>query len=112
MMSDTIMNDAYIRKRLFELIDNSSISATKLSEELNLNKGYLGDVRRHRQSVPYDVLASICDFYHITLSEFFDPDYSLKEPYREINLLCQSIPEDQIQTVIIPILKKFAQTKQ
>lgn len=35
------MNDNYIRERLFELIENSDITAAKLSEELHLNKGYL-----------------------------------------------------------------------
>lgn len=102
------MNDTYIRERLFELIESSDISASKLSEELHLNKGYFADVRRERQSVPYDVLARICDYYGITLSQFFDRDYSLNNTYREVNLLCQKIPEDQIRTVIIPILKQFA----
>ena len=95
-------------ERLFELIDNSDISATRLSEELHLNKGYFADVRREKQSVPYDVLARVCDYFQISLSSFFDKDYSLNNSYREINLLCQSIPQDQLETVIIPILKKFA----
>lgn len=103
------MNDNYIRKRLFELIENSGISASRLSEELNLNKGYFADVRRERQSVPYDVLSRICDYFHISLSTFFDEDYSLESSYREVNLLCQKIPQDQLETVIIPILKKFAE---
>lgn len=103
------MNDTYIRERLFELIENSGISAAKLSEELHLNKGYFADVRREKQSVPYDVLTRICDYFQISLSTFFDKDYSLDSSYREINLLCQEIPQDQLETVIIPILKKFAE---
>lgn len=103
------MNDNYIRERLFELIENSDISAAKLSEELHLNKGYFADVRREKQSVPYDVLTRICDYFEISLSTFFDKDYSLDNSYREINLLCQRIPQDQLETVIIPILKQFAQ---
>lgn len=102
------MNDSFIRERLFELIENTGMSPAKLSEELHLNKGYFADVRREKQSVPYDVLSRTCEYCGITLSEFFDPDYSLKSTYREVNLLCQKIPEDQIQTVIIPILKQFA----
>lgn len=43
-------NDSFIRKRLFELIDNSDITPTRLSEELHLNKGYFADVRREKQS--------------------------------------------------------------
>lgn len=105
-------NDNYIRKRLLELIDNSNISATRLSEELHLNKGYFADVRREKQSVPYDVLSQVCDFYNITLSDFFDPDYSLKNTYREVNLLCQQIPEEQLKNVILPILKQFAKNAQ
>lgn len=103
------MNDNYIRERLFELIENSDITAAKLSEELHLNKGYFADVRREKQSVPYDVLTRICDYFQISLSTFFDKDYSLNDSYREINLLCQDIPQDQLETVIIPILKKFAE---
>lgn len=102
-------NDNYVRERLFELIDNSNISASKLSEEPHLNKGYFADVRREKQSVPYDVLARICDYYGISLSDFFDREYSLKDTYREVNLLCQRIPDDQLQNVIIPILKRFAE---
>ena len=102
------MNDNYIRLRICELIDNSNITPAKLSEELNLNKGYFADVRRGKQSVPYDVLSRLCDYFGVTLSEFFDENYSLKPMYREINLLCQQIPDYQIETVIIPILKRFA----
>lgn len=102
-------NDSFIRKRLFELIDNSDITPTRLSEELHLNKGYFADVRREKQSVPYDVLSQVCDYFHITLSEFFDPDYSLRNTHREINLLCQQVPEDQLKNIIIPILKLFAE---
>lgn len=105
-------NDIFIRKRLFELIDNSDITPTRLSEELHLNKGYFTDVRREKQSVPYDTLIQVCDYFHITLSDFFNPDYSLKNIHREIDLLCQRIPEHQLQTVIIPILKQFAETKE
>lgn len=102
-------NENFIRVRLFELIDNSNISPTRLSEELHLNKGYFADVRRGKQSVPYDILSQVCSYYGTTLSDFFDPDYSLKNTHREINLLCQKIPEDQLKNVIIPILKRFAE---
>lgn len=102
-------HDNYVREQLFELIDNSNISPSKLSEELHLNKGYFADVRRAKQNVPYDILARICDYYHITLSEFFDREYSLKTTYREVNLLCQQVPEAQLKNVIIPILKRFAE---
>ncbi len=102
-------NDSFIRKRLFELIDNSDITPTRLSEELHLNKGYFADVRREKQSVPYDVLSQVCDYFHITLSEFFDPDYSLRNTHREISLLCQQVSEDRLKNIIIPILKLFAE---
>lgn len=103
------MNENYIRERIFELIDASDISASHLCEELHLNKGYFADVRREKQDVPYDILVRICDYFGISLSTFFDREYSLKDSYREINILCQKIPEDQLETVIIPILKKFAE---
>lgn len=99
----------FIRNRLLELIEDSGFSPSRLSEELHLNKGYFADVRRGKQSVPYDILALICEHYHITLSEFFDPDYSLRGIHREVNLLCQKIPDHQIQNIIIPILKRFAE---
>lgn len=102
-------SENYIRERLFELIDNSDISPAKLSEELHLNKGYFADVKRKKQGVPYDILSQVCHYYGITVSDFFDRDYSLKDTHRTINLLCQRIPEDQLQTVIIPILKRFAE---
>lgn len=98
----------FVRKRLTELIDASGIPPSRLSEMLYLNPGYFSDVRRGKQIVSYDVLSQVCDYFHITLSEFFDPDYSLKRIYREVNLLCQGIPEDQIQEVILPVLKHFA----
>ncbi len=102
----------FIRKRLFELMEDSGISPSRLSEELHLNKGYFADVRRGKQSVPYKILVPICELFHITLSEFFDPDYSLKGIYREVNLLCQKIPEFQIQNIIIPILENFSKDKE
>lgn len=103
------MNDNFIRERIFELIDASDISASHLCEELHLNKGYFADVRREKQGVPYDILVRICDYFGISLSTFFDREYSLKDSYREINILCQKIPDDQLESVIIPILKKFAE---
>lgn len=102
-------NDNFIKTRLFELIDNSGITPTKLSEELHLNKGYFADVRREKQSVPYDVLSQVCDYFHITLAEFFDPDYPLNSTQREVSLLCQQVSEDRLKNIIIPILKLFAE---
>ncbi len=53
----------FIRKRLLELIEDSGISPSRLSEKLHLNKGYFADVRRGKQSVPYDILALICKLF-------------------------------------------------
>ncbi len=99
----------FIRNRLLDLIEDSGFSPSRLSEDLHLNKGYFADVRRGKQSVPYDILALICKLFQITLSEFFDPDYSLRGIHREVNLLCQKIPDDQLQNIIIPILERFAE---
>ena len=61
----------YIRNRIKELRDLKGINESQLSKEVGYNASYLSNMKKDGSVPPYQALVSICNFFHITMSEFF-----------------------------------------
>ena len=64
----------FIRKRIIELEKSSNLSERKLSIELGYNPSYLKEIKSGRSKPSLEALLNICDFFEITLFEFFYSD--------------------------------------
>lgn len=61
----------YIRKKIEDLRLSKNLSESKLSEELGYNRAYLANMRKENSAPSFQALVAICNYFHISLSEFF-----------------------------------------
>lgn len=61
----------YIRKRIAELRKQKKISETKLSTELGHSRSYFSTMNRDKTIPSIGALVEICDYFGISLSDFF-----------------------------------------
>lgn len=61
----------YIRNRITELRINKNISESALSIELGHSRSYLATINRDKTIPSIQSLVDICDYFDITLAEFF-----------------------------------------
>ena len=66
------MDKKFISERVFEIISSKNISARSLSLDLGMSSEYVNQVENGRMMPSIDFLINFCDFFNITLSEFFD----------------------------------------
>lgn len=73
-----------IPDRIKELITLYGVKQSFLCDETGLTSSFISQLLHGKKSVSLSVLSSICDAFHITLSEFFQPlDACAKRPYSE-----------------------------
>ena len=62
----------FVRKRIGYLRDKRKISARSLSLDLGMSTEYVNQVEGGRLNPSLDFIASVCEYFEITLGEFFD----------------------------------------
>ena len=67
------MNEDYIRKRITQLRIDRNISEYRLSYELGQSKGYIQSISSGRALPSIPMLFKICDYFDLTVTEFFTP---------------------------------------
>lgn len=68
--------DNFIRRRIDELRLKKNISESKLSELIGYNRSYITQITNGPNMPTFTALEAICDYFEITLSQFFDSQYS------------------------------------
>lgn len=68
------MNDVYdfIGYRIAGLCERNNVTIKVLSKKLGKADGYVSSVISKRNKIPADVLMDVCDYFGISISEFFD----------------------------------------
>ena len=78
------MIEEFVRERITELRLRRNISERKLSEMLGHSYGYISQITSGFNMPSFSALEEICEFFNISMSEFF-AGYKEKEPvYNEI----------------------------
>lgn len=67
--------DDFIKERVTKLVRSCPIPDTRISELLGFNKSYLSQIIRGLRLPSFLGLEKICDFFQITLSDFFNPEF-------------------------------------
>ena len=66
--------DMFIRQRIAQLRMHQGVSENQMSRELGHSAAYLSNLSTQQKLPSYRSLAEICDYFDITLSQFFDED--------------------------------------
>lgn len=97
----------FIRNKITQLRIHSNISERKLSILLGYNPSYLKEISAGRSNPSLEALLNICDYFNISILEFFDDELTnpvmAKEIYTELKRLCNNDMETLV--TILKIIK-------
>lgn len=86
--------DDFIRERIKLLVKSSPIPDTKISELIGYNKSYLSQIITGPRLPSFLGLEKLCDFFQITLSDFFNPEFDcIHDVSTSYLAMCLSRPE-------------------
>lgn len=68
----------FVRRRIAELCKKQRVRESHLSEFLGRNKTYIYNITSGRNALPLTELLKICEFFSISVKDFFDEE--LVEP--------------------------------
>ncbi len=103
------MDKKFIQQRYATIRLAHNISARKLSLELGQSTEYINQIENGKNMPSLEGLFNFCDYFHLSLGEFFEQDYTYPVEYKkiiqELNRL-DSLELKQIYDLIILINSK------
>ncbi|MBQ8522178.1 MAG: helix-turn-helix transcriptional regulator [Clostridia bacterium] len=74
----------FVRQRFAIIRNSNNISARKLSIEMGQGTEYINQIENGRKMPSLEGLYNFCDYFKISLSEFFDTSQMYPIQYKEI----------------------------
>jgi transcriptional regulator with XRE-family HTH domain len=88
----------FVAKRIYELRIQKNISSRKLSLELGLSNSYITQIENGQKMPSLENLINICNYFNITLADFFSTMGNNESISPEIKAVVESLktlsPED------------------
>jgi len=103
MLDETL---AFIARRTQQLRDTQGVSARDMSLSLGQNTGYINKIETKQAKPSIDGLVYICEYFNITLAEFFDE--GTEQPLKVKALLTEvKVLDDDSLDLLIGTAKKM-----
>ena len=100
------MNSDYVRKKISSLLTANGVSEYKLSLHLGHSKGYVQGITSGRANPPLSEISNICDYFGITLKDFFDEEAENPALVNQILDIIRNMDEEDL-TAILGIVKRI-----
>lgn len=124
-MDDNFIDMEFIRGRILELRNTTTLSDRKLSLELGYNPSYIKEILAGRNKPTLEGVLNICDYFKITITEFFDKDNDnpvlMKEIYRELARISNNnlielhsilkVLQPQDYNALVSLLKRYSKSE-
>jgi len=78
------MDKEFIKNRISSIRNKKNISARSLSLDLGMSSEYINQVENGRLMPSLDFIINFCDYFKITIGEFFDEKIIYPEQYKFI----------------------------
>lgn len=104
------MINEFVKDRIIEIHGTKNISARALSLELGRSSEYVNQVENGRINPPLDFLWDFCDYFGITLSEFFDKNYTYPIETQELLSEIKKLSREELSQ-ILEIVKTINKNK-
>lgn len=78
------MDRKFVQKRYASIRNAHNISARKLSFELGQSSEYINQIENGKSIPSLDNLFVFCDYFNISMGEFFEENFEYPVQYREI----------------------------
>ena len=93
------MDKKFISERVFEIRSSKNISARSLSLDLGMSSEYVNQVENGRMMPSVDFLINFCEYFNITLSEFFDCENKNLIQNKTILVKLNKLDKQQLEAV-------------
>ncbi len=100
------MSENFIRDRITQLRINANISEYQLSFDLGHSKGYIQGITSGKSKPSLPALIEICNYFNITLQEFFDEETHYPELMHRINVKLKLLGSDELE-LFDQLLEKY-----
>lgn len=104
------MEKEYIANRFASIRLAKNISARALSIGLGQSTQYINQIESGRKMPSIEGLVNFCDYFQITLKEFFDDDCEYLIQYKELFNYLNKLDTEELNEVIT-IIKRIANNK-
>ena len=92
-----IMDESFIRLRITQLRIQKNVSEYKMSMDLGHSKGYIQSISSGRALPSMTEFLSICDYFSITPTEFFDEKSQEKETTFALHSEITTMAKDDLE---------------
>lgn len=100
------MNEKFIRDRITELRIKANLSEYQLSFELGHSKGYIQGISSGKSKPSFPALFEICNYFNITMQEFFDEEMDNPELIHSITAKLKLLDNDELE-LFDQLLEKY-----
>ncbi len=107
MGGDFLNIDAqFVRNRITNLRINKGVSEYQMSYDLGHSRGYIYNISSGKSLPPLTELFSICDYFDITLSDFFNVNIENPALYVKAQKQILELNDNDLQ-LIIDLMKRL-----
>lgn len=99
---------AFIQNRIRKLREEKGVSARDMSLSLGQNHSYINTVENGKATPSYDSLNYICQYFEISLSDFFDTSNPNPAMVKELLDETKNLERESLQ-LLIDMAKKLRQ---
>ncbi len=100
MCEVTEMDENFIAKRITELRLKKNVSEYRMSLELGQSKSYVQGITSGKAYPSVKQLFNICDYFGITLAEFFDENTDDPQRIHTVLELSKQLTSDDLDRII------------
>lgn len=94
------MDNNFIKERIRYYRLKNKYSARNLSLEIGMCSEYINQVETGRLNPSLDFIMNFCDFFKISLSEFFNENNKYPYETEKVASLLNKLPENKIDLVL------------
>ena len=94
-----MMVEEYVAERITQLRMQKNVSERKMSLGLGYSGGYIHSITSQRNVPSLESLETICGYFEISLSDFFNPEYHNQKDVNRLNGKLEELSDSDLHLV-------------
>lgn len=94
------MDKEFIKERVATIRNSKNISARSLSLNLGMSSEYVNQVENGRLMPSLDFIMNFCDYFNISISEFFDENIRYPNQYKDLIKELNKLSQPELQQIV------------
>ena len=95
-----LVDKDFIKNRITQLRLAQNISEYQLSFNIGKSHGYIQSITSGESQMSLDSLYDLCEYYDMSLNEFFNPDVESSNVLRDVKAELNDLSEEQLQVIL------------